>query len=131
MPTRACIVGAFSAALALLFAPAGRAVLVPGYSASPDWSGYVAGEKGIRMDQVSAGWTVPRASCNTAATAFSEASAWVGLGDSSGIEQIGPIPAATPTSTQPPLAARGGSSTLRRATWSSTGWLRATAWRRR
>ena len=89
MPTRACIVGVMSATLALLFASAGRAVLVPGYSASPDWSGYVAGEKGIRMNQVSAGWTVPRASCSTAATAFSEASAWVGLGDSRGIEQIG------------------------------------------
>jgi hypothetical protein len=41
------------------------------------------------MQQVSAGWTVPRASCSSAATAFSEASAWVGLGDSRGIEQIG------------------------------------------
>jgi len=89
MLTRACIVGVISATLALLMVPSAGAVVVPGYSASPDWSGYVAGEKGIRMDQVSARWTVPSASCTTAATAFSEVSAWVGLGDSTGIEQIG------------------------------------------
>jgi len=89
MPTRACIVGVISATMALLIVPGARAVLVPGYSPSPDWSGYVAGEKGIRMDQVSARWTVPGASCTMVATAFSEVSVWVGLGDSTGIEQIG------------------------------------------
>jgi hypothetical protein len=89
MPTRACIVGVISATIALLIVPGARAVLVAGYSPSPDWSGYVAGEKGIRMDQVSARWTVPGASCTTAATAFSDVSAWVELGGSTGIEQIG------------------------------------------
>jgi len=89
MATRACIVGVISAALALLIGSGAGAAVVAGYSASPDWSGYVAGEKGIRIDQVSAAWTVPSASCTTVATAFSEMSAWVGLGDSTGIEQIG------------------------------------------
>jgi hypothetical protein len=89
MPTRVCIVGVISATMALLIAPGARAVLVPGYSPSPDWSGYVAGEKGVSMNHVSARWTVPGASCTTVATAFSEVSVWVGLGDSTGIEQIG------------------------------------------
>ncbi len=89
MPTRACIVGVISATMAFLIVPGARAVLVPGYSPSPDWSGYVAGEKGVSMNHVSARWTVPGASCTTVATAFSEVSVWVGLGDSTGIEQIG------------------------------------------
>lgn len=89
MATRACTVGVISAALALLIVSGAGAAVVPWYTASPDWSGYVAGEKGIRMDQVSAGWTVPSASCTTVATAFSAVSAWVGLGDSTRIEQIG------------------------------------------
>jgi hypothetical protein len=89
MSTRACIVGMISAAAALMIVPGARAVLVPGYSPSPDWSGYVAGEKGIRMDKVSARWTVPGANCTTVATESSEVAGWVGLGDSTAIEQIG------------------------------------------
>ncbi len=54
---------------------------------SPNWSGYVAQRTGVQFDQVQASWRVPTASC--AHNGLTSSLAWVGLGDATGLSQIG------------------------------------------
>ena len=85
--TRSFILTTLTACAAVLFlltaaAPAGAYV-----GLGPDWSGYGVARPGVRFDQVSASWRVPTATCSAGGVRYSLV--WVGLGDETGLQQIG------------------------------------------
>jgi hypothetical protein len=78
------------AALSMLAGvPAAGAFVNQAYVPSQIWSGYVAAEKGLSMDQASGSWTAPSARCPKSKRSFSEVGTWVGLGAVKAVEQIG------------------------------------------